>query len=234
MRKLALLILIGSCVSAPAFADSLIQIQAFGISDQTSTLTIQPFNPSLGTLDSVNVTIDGLITGTIYTTPNFAGEEPVPEPYVATISQNFAGSPFTFFSPSQTMVFGTSLGLGETDPIALPFDYGFTFDSFSNLTGFTTTSGSIDGGSSPGLIDGTLNGWQSSILPITIETAVVTGSVEGGAISVIPDLSEDGAVIVQYNYDTSPPAATPEPGTLSLIACGLAGLLLPARRKFAA
>jgi hypothetical protein len=239
VRKLALLLVIGSCLSVPAVADDLIQVQGFTLSGMTNTFEIQPFNPSLGTLDSVNVTIDGEITGTILTLPNLVpdgagGFIPMGLPYIATISQNFAGSPFSF--SSQAMIIATSAGLGEGDPIALLFDYGFTFGSLSNLTGFTTTSGGISGGTTslpPVLIDGTLNGWESSILPLIIEIPYVTASVTGGAEPVIPDLSENGALIVQYNYETPTPVSTPEPRTLSLMACGLAGLLLASRRKFA-
>jgi hypothetical protein len=155
-------------------------------------------------------------------------------PYIASISQNFVGGPFTFDQPSQITLSGTSIGTGEPVPIDLPFNYGATFTAFSDLAGFAASaSGGISGGTPPGLIDGTLNGWQSAILPEIFDTAYVLGQPGGGGANGIAGLSEQGGLIIEYNYET-PAVAAPEPQTIFLMASGLAGLLLlGARRKFA-
>lgn len=234
MRKLSLLVVFVSCLSVPAFADNLIQVQGFNFSGQSTLLEIKPFDPSLGTLDSVNVTITGAITGVIITLPNFVPDPfgnlfPLPQPYSVTITQNFTGGPFTFFLPAQATLSGTSTGTGDNIPITLPFNYGFTFDQFSNLTGFATGSGSISGGTSPGLIDGTLNGWESSIPLLLFENTLVLEQQSFGVSPSVPPI-EQGGLIVQYSYET-PPVSTPEPGSLPLLASALAGLCLVARRK---
>lgn len=234
MRRLGLLLVFASCLSVPAFADNLVQIQSFNLNGPQSIFEINAFDPSLGTLDSVNVTILGAITGTIATQPNFVpdglgGLIPVGLPYSVTITQNFMGGPFTFLGGAQVTLSGTSTGTGEVIPITVPFSYGFTFNPFSNLTGFATGSGTISGGIPPILFTGTLNGWEPPLPLPLFENTFVSNQQSGGVFPSAPP-SEEAGVIVEYNYETAP-VSTPEPGTLSLLAAGLAGLCLAARRR---
>jgi hypothetical protein len=140
MRRLFVLLALASCLSVPAFPDSLIQIQAQNYAGLVDLIGLHPFDPSLGTLDSVSVSIIGNITGYITTIRNYGGL-----PYSVTISQNFGPGPFFFYAPAQTTLSGMSAGVGETIPFSLVFTYGFTFDSLSNLTGLANGSGGIGG-----------------------------------------------------------------------------------------
>ena len=82
---------------------------------------LQPFDTSLGTLDSVEVTIDGTITANIVTQPNYdlvgGAAIPIPINYLVAGTQNFigggGGSGFSWEVPATFFFSGLGSGFGE-------------------------------------------------------------------------------------------------------------------------
>ena len=109
---------------------------------------LQPFDTGLGTLDSVEVTIDGTITANILTQPNYAvvgGAIPVPIPYVVSGTQNFiggsGGSGFSWEVPA-TFLFRAWLGSWGARSVGgcVPLQARFTHQT--ELTGIAGISSS--------------------------------------------------------------------------------------------
>lgn len=210
--------------SIPTFADQ-VEFQSTPLS--TAGEFITPFNTSLGTLDSVNVTIDGVISGSVITAPDFdSNGDPVPSIYLSEVTMTLgaAGEPFLTSLPATFLVTGPASGAGEPEPYVFSFDYSFTLNAATDLTGFAPLSESIAGAGElgdPGPVSGTLSSFES-VLPQLFETNFLTGTPLAGATAALPPDIE-GSLIVQYNY-TPATVPTPEPGTFSMLFSGLLGL----------
>jgi hypothetical protein len=111
----------------------------------------------------------------------------------------------------------------------MPFVYTFHFDSSTDLTGFTAvdaTGPSVP----PGLAYGSLAGFTDTFSPLMQDLVLTTPHTAAGAS--IGNLSSDGGIIVEYDY--TPAAPVPEPGSLLLLGTGALGLLGMIRRKLRA
>jgi len=226
-----------AAVSRPVFADQM-EIDAYSLSTFGGEF-IKPFDTSLGTLDSVNVSITGVITGQVFTAPNFVpvdgvGGEPVPAPYTADVSLTIEGP----YQPVIAPIFevsGTGTGAGEPESYLINFIYGFTFDATTDLIGgMAALSDSVSGAIDlvdPGLMAGTLAHFESPFPQIPLLTINVPTATPGaGAVGTsVPDI--EGALFIQYNY-TPNVATAPEPDTLLLLGAGLVGLLGFSRLRF--
>jgi hypothetical protein len=124
-------------------------VQAHAFSASTSnTIAVSPFDPSLGTLNRVDVAIIGTLVVQGTTLPFLAGPfgSPVPYQYRVKVTQDFAGLAgryFDFSGPAEFLFQATATGAGETFEIASSFRYDFSFTESSDLVGFaalTTTS----------------------------------------------------------------------------------------------
>jgi hypothetical protein len=88
--------------------------------DGGSPVDVSPFDPTLGTLDSVSVSLMGRMTVTGNTLPLFSPYGPIPTTYFLTVEQNFLGlgsNLFDFGSPAQ--YFLTGVASGGAEPVFL-------------------------------------------------------------------------------------------------------------------
>jgi hypothetical protein len=210
------------------------------------SLSFSPFDPSLGTLNSVNVSIIGTVDATVIPTPNFAfnGAVIVPIPYGVTVagslsftalSQNtFGGFTTSFAQPFSFSQSSISDGTGSPIDIPIFVSDSFTFNSFSDITGFAvSTDGSVEDATLSDFIAGPLS---SSLSPTEIVVANV--SDDGSNLPVtVPLVNVNGAMILTYNYtpetQSTGSSAVPDGGsTLAMLGGAFAGLAL-LRRRFA-
>lgn len=185
-------------------------------------MSIQPFDPTLGTLNSVNVTLQGQINATVAQLP--CGEpSPLLCPFELVVDQNFFGlSPafFSFDTDAQFVFEGT-------DPTLIQnYIYTFTFDAFTDniLNGFTfpNLSSSVGGNATQIIPPADINGRRANFLPTIVGLNEVDGVLSAGAIfgAVVTSYSDVGGLIIQYNYT---PVA--EPSSLLLIIAGVASVI---------
>jgi hypothetical protein len=233
----SLLILIVLVGSHKLFADS-VEIKAtnFSAGSGVAFLGLSPFNPALGTLDNVGVSISGQLQATVLTSPppdGFGGF--IPQPYLFSVSMNFAGLPnqafFTFVNPAEYEFSGVAAVPGSTT-FVVPFTFGFHLNSSTDLVGFAPVTS--DAAIQPGLVSGTRAGFTSSFALFMDETLTLGPGNLQSSFATITGLSASGAVIVQYDYaPTAPPPAVPEPSSFVLLSTGLVGGVGALHRKLA-
>ena len=234
MRQIALTLCVLASLWAHSAAAGLVTIVSTSFSvPQAGLIGLTPFDPTLGTLDSVNVTINGQLTVLGSTTPQLAGVPPAPQPYPyqINVTQDFDGLGGQFFSFNNAAVFslqGLALGAGESFQLFSAFSYGFTLNSATDLSGvvFPTFSGLLV----PPIISGTradflkTDGGANQIF--ASHTAVATI----GPVSPTLVLAS-GALIVQYNYTPAQAVEVGEPGALALLGIAFGGLAFTRRRR---
>lgn len=184
---------------------------------------LNPFNPALGTLDSVHVQI----TGNLHVQGIVVGSSP----YI--VEQQFfglAGRFFEFDSPARFI--GTATGISDPQGQLIPtpfqhnftFDYDFTFTAATDLIGFIPVNSPGAGIIPPTSISAQRSDflpWIGNLYELDMQADVASGPVS--------TISSSGAVLIEYRYTPAPPI-TPTP---SAAAAGMALLALvsTARRR---
>ena len=214
----------------PAAADSF-EIETAGLGALGGPSFLTPFDPTLGTLTSVDVSIIGAVTADILTQVTIGGPGVfIPTPFSVGLDQSFQGTGgFTFFQPGTFVFNGVGSGEGEVQTLVQPFDYEFTFNSLSNLTGFTDV-GALGPLIPPIWADGNFASFTKNFLPFIDELEILQPSTTFPSVGgTIIDWSNQGGIKVTYNYT---PASSPvdEPTTLLLMATGLVCLAALLRR----
>jgi hypothetical protein len=183
------------------------------ITDWTSSVSVPQFNPSLGTLNSIEVTLNGHVEGSAA----FESDDASP----ATVHMKLQALE-TFYRPDlSTMV--TAFPVASTTDTVTAWDgvddyagtSGKTYgDLSSNASNSFTTSSSSD--------KALFTGVGNIVLPVD-SAGAFTGS---GAGNLLLDFatSASAGVTVTYNY------TAPEPATMAILALGAIGLIRRGRR----
>lgn len=214
-------------IATTARADQVTSTAAFsGLIGQATGL--QYFDPTLGTLDSVNVQITGTLQGQV------EGGGPCnpacePAPYVVMVNQDFSsflpGQFFSFSTPAQ-FVFNGAGSVADFIPITTAFSYSFDFTNLTDFVG-SASVGSTGPQAAPGFVSGTRAGFLTPAIPVPdIIDVTTTVASSPGAANVL-GLESDGAILITYNYTAAASSsAVPEPtvwagiGSILLLALG--------------
>ena len=178
---------------------------------------LNPFNPALGTLDSVHVQINGdlSVQGTTEGTQAYAAEHEF---------FGLFGRFFEFDSPARFI--GTATGLSGPQGELIPtffqhnfnFNYSFTFNAATDLAGFVPVN-------SPGtgiIPPVSISAQRSDFLP-WIGNHYELNMRAGVDLGPITSISTSGAVLVEYRYTPHPPAPAPTPtaATAGIVLLGM-------------
>lgn len=228
----AFLIVVALLLPSRATADSSVATQTNFGPGIFNPMVIQPFDPALGTLNSVNVTLDGQVTASA--TAFICGLQGSDGcPFTLTLDQNFFGISPAFFS------FGTDAqfvfdGIGIDASFIQSYSYTFTFDAFTDniLNGFTLPNFSPLGvGNAAQIIPPVdINGTRASFLPTLVGLNEIDDLlIATPSAATVLNYNDAGTLVVEYNYT---PAPVPEPGSLLLIITGIGSLIT--RKLFSA
>jgi hypothetical protein len=229
--------LAGVLATAGNAESSLISITGGSFSGSIGFIDFHEFDSSLGTLDSVSVTLQGtlVIQGTTGVSLGAFGI-PIPYDYSLFVEQDFfrgaTDRGFEFSAPpARFNVVGQATGAGEPFVAAGAFNYSFSFTDGSDLLGgFTFPSFGSSFAMTP---PGGVYALRDDFLPVspviiglpieTVFTHLLTqaSGVPFPALSV----SASGALLVEYRYTPTTPPAVPEPATATVLTVALA--LLP-------
>jgi hypothetical protein len=222
MLRVRLLLLLGLLVAAPSTTHAAsIAIQSVGFDGAFDSLSVRRFDPELGTLDSVGVTITGVLSASGLA-PQVPGNV-VPSFFAVSVQQTFVGVGggfFDFGSPATFLLNGSSLG--EPFTLNATFTYSFRFTSLSDLVGFVIPSASgptvppvtVNGRRADFVGDPAVPGFinlthVSAVLPIT------------GLPPVLTSTNSQGVIFLEYRYTPAVTPSVPEPAIALLVPVGL-------------
>lgn len=228
---LALLILLAG--AAPLSAATLTQFVGMP-GGPVDLLTLSPFDPALGTLDSIRVRIDGTVAVKVHTDVAFCAPFCGPYPYQVVVQQSFSGIGTKYFdstAPAHFQFDTFSPPSGGDFDLAGSYHYDFTFNAASDLLGFAPVS--LGGG---GLLTaippiGGMTGKRDDFKrqpPLGVDLMFVTTVPDSATASgLAPDPLFAGLptapALMEIDYLYTP-AAVPGPTPLFALVVGLAAL----------
>lgn len=239
-RARLLALAIGLALAAPAAgAVTLQQIVGDSFSGSVDTLSFASFDPALGTLDRVNVSITGTLvlqaSSQINVVSGPGGSFPSPIAVAATVTQSFTpiginNRGFEFATSAQFLFNSVASGSGELVTFSTPFSYDFAFTALTDLIGFA-----IPGFSGPTIPPTSVIGLRGDFLDLAPpldgeEIQILTQSQIGSLTGLLGGvITAGGAVLVTYVY-TPPVVEVAEPEALALFGLTALGLCWCRRR----
>lgn len=175
--------------------------QSFDFFGTSQTLNFTQFDPSLGTLTLVRMTLLPRSRMTVTGTPTDPYSGGCGGDYSASVSAVAGGASFVVAQVAGQLTSGTC---GTSD---------FDIDSFSNIPRTISNQSNLNVFSGIGTVEVTLS-----------RTSSVT-NIRAASFTT------EGTAMLTYIYDPAPVAEVPEPATASLIAAGLTSAAFLSRRR---
>ena len=223
---LALSLLPMGRVSRPAQAAEIFRTDTFNVlgTPGIANLGFAGFDPALGSLDRVEVSLSGSLNFAILM-PAFASLQPLVDFTVFGIGGkgfSFAGTPAQFiFAPLQNPTEAPAL-VPQTEFFSLDF----RLTELTDLAGFAPLT--ITGTPAPVLPPGSIDAQRDNFISDfgLLETLTFT------PIDFVPigGFSGSGSIWATFEFTRATPAPVPEPGSLALFGTALGAIGLRARR----
>lgn len=195
-----------------------------------SPFLLNSFDPNLGSLERVELTLTGQIVLQASTLPLLSGPVPVPVPYQFSVlpQQGFQGQgsfDVAFaFDAVYPVVIGTATGAGGVVPLPpIPFHFSVTFTAATDLSGIAFPAFVGPAGMPP--VFGRREDFVSAIpgfsVPLLAEHRLTPLAVGSGGPPVTPIVVPAGAITAILLYDYTPAQNAPEPACALLLGLGL-------------
>lgn len=198
--------------TTPPVSTSIVQRKTFS-GNPAGIVTVSPFDPALGTLDSVDVLVSGTLTAGVVTPPFFLGPGILtPYSFGIQVSQDFSGLAGRYFNfePPAEFLFADLMASGAGDPVPIvsDFTYGFSFTDVTDGAGAAvpTSSSSFGTLTPPAQVRGTRADFllgPPSVDQIRLDqTWQVTFS--SGPTPAVSSVAAQGSIQITYNYTFFP------------------------------
>jgi hypothetical protein len=193
-----------------------------------SYIGITPFNPSLGTLNEVRVSITGQTHVDFYAEGISVLLTPYPTPII--INNSFIGVGGKYFAFDSPAGYGWVATAGGDWNLDNDFAYHFVFNDVTDLTGSTlpTITNTVTTYGNP-----SISGHLADFAAFPIDSITF---VEISQFFVVTQMSSavstNGGMTVEYDYTPDSTPSVPEPSTMLLLGGGLIGLAGLRKRFF--